>query len=103
MTVSFVSSFPFSCLAVSGSLVAYFYCHFATSCDAVSGSCITYFSCWQSKDLLMLTSRAISRVLVLQLQDLLLPTLLDDAVFFALILEGFLEDFFVLFVSNCIQ
>ena len=44
----------------------------------------------QSKDLLVSTSRAISRVLVLQLQDLLLPTLLDDAVFFALILQEFL-------------
>jgi hypothetical protein len=39
---------------------------------------------------LLCTSRAISRVLLLQSQDLLLPALLDDAVFFALILEEFL-------------
>ena len=60
----------------------------------------------QSKDLILRTSRAISRVLVLQSQDLLLPTLLDDddAVLFALILEEFLVNCFVLsFVSNCIQ
>ena len=43
LTVSFVSSFPFSSLAVSG--LAYVSCHFASSCDAVPGSCIVYFSC----------------------------------------------------------
>ena len=110
LTISFVSShfpFPFGCFGIS--------CHtflaiFSSSCDAMLGSYIMYFSScfalvlWmQSKDLLVSTSRAISRVLVLQLQDLLLPTLLDDAVFFALILEGFLGNFFVFFVSNCIQ
>jgi hypothetical protein len=58
----------------------------------------------QSKDLLMHASHAISRVLVLQSQDLLLPALLDDAVFFALIIEEFLGNFFVLsFVSNYMQ
>ena len=35
LTVSFDSSFPFPCLAVSRSLVAYVSCHFASSCDAV--------------------------------------------------------------------
>ena len=49
LTVAFVSCscflFLFSCLAVSGSLVAYVSCHFASSCDAVPGSCIVYFSC----------------------------------------------------------
>jgi hypothetical protein len=52
------------------------------------------------------TSRDISRVVVLQSQDLLLPTLLDEAeaVVFALILEEFLWNLFVLStVSNCIQ
>ena len=58
----------------------------------------------QSKDLQLSTSRAISRVLVLPSQDLLLPILLNDAVSFALILEEFLGNFFVLsFVFNCIQ
>ena len=60
----------------------------------------------QAKDLMLHTSRDISRVLVLQSQDLLLPTLLDEAeaVFFALILEEFLWNLFVLStVSNCIQ
>ena len=47
----------------------------------------------QSKDLLLRASCVISRVLVLQSQDLLLPALLDDAVSFALILEEFLGHF----------
>ena len=46
----------------------------------------------QSKDFLIRTSRAVSRVLVLQLQDHILPT----EAFFALILEEFLGNFFVL-------
>jgi hypothetical protein len=55
----------------------------------------------QSKDLLLHPACAISRVLGLQSQDLLLPTLFNDAVFFALILEEFLGNFFVLsFVSS---
>jgi hypothetical protein len=58
----------------------------------------------KSKDLLLHASRAISRVLGLQSQEILLSALLDDAVFFALIIEEFLENFFVLpFVSNCMQ
>jgi hypothetical protein len=56
----------------------------------------------QSKDLLLRASCAISRVLVLQSQDLLLPALLNDAFFFALIIEEFLENFFqhILFVRT---
>ena len=58
----------------------------------------------QSKDLLLFASCVISRVLVLQSQDLLLPALLNDAGFFALIIEKFLGNFIVLsFVSYCVQ
>ena len=89
LSISFVSShflFPFGCF---GFLVAYFSCHFfkfhyvflllfcSGSLDAIKG-------------LLLWTSCAVSRILVLQLCDLLLPTLLNDGVFFALILEEFL-------------
>ena len=89
LTVSFVSSFPFLSLAVSG--LAYVSCHFT-----VPGSCIVYFSCCFAssldaiKGLLLRTSCAVSRILVMQMCDLLLPTLLNDGVYFALILEEFL-------------
>ena len=57
----------------------------------------------QCQDLALSTSLVVL-LLVLQSQDLLLPALLDDAVFFALIIVEFLEIFFVLsFVSNCMQ
>jgi Na+-driven multidrug efflux pump len=47
------------------------------------------------KRFLLHTACAISRVLVLQLGYLLLHTLLDNGVFFALILEEFLRNIFV--------
>ena len=53
----------------------------------------------QPKDILLSASRAISRVLVLQSQDLLLPALLNNEVFFALVLEKFLVGIFC--VINC--
>ena len=97
LTISFVSShfpFPFGCFGIS--------CHtflaiFSSSCDAMLGSYIMYFSScfalvlWmQSKDSCCELLCAVSRILVLQLCDLLLPTLLNDGVYFALILEEFL-------------
>ena len=100
LTISFVSShfpFPFGCFGIS--------CHtflaiFSSSCDAMLGSYIMYFSScfalvlWmQSKDSCCELLCAVSRILVLQLCDLLLPTLLNDGVYFALILESFLGAF----------
>ena len=90
LTVSLVSSFPFP-------LVAYVSCHFASSCDAVPGSCIAYiywyFASSPIKGHLAACFSCHFKSLVLQSQDLLLPALLDDAVFFALILEEFLGIF----------
>ena len=93
--VSFVSYSPFllGCFGISCCILFFVMHVLVVQClDLASPTSLVVLLVpyMQSNDLLLHTSSAVSRVLVLRLWDPLLPSLLDDEVFFALILEEFL-------------